>query len=134
MKAHLIRSMLTSSLLPGGSWMRRQGSSSHLKAHMAPLLLPTAWVKTLAGGREVRPSPWAHTWPIARLSVPFLGIRRFVLAGAGRAVPAFGPGQLFAVSQRAAGQRLRQTGKHPPTARKLVANSPDNWNKLYAND
>lgn len=228
MNIRLLSVVLASSLLLGGSWKLWQGSYIHLKAHMAQLLLKTAWAKTLAGGREVRPWPWADTWPIARLTVPRLGIRRFVLAGASGAVLAFGPGHLFATPlpgkgnsviaghrdtsfhflsrlrlgdrltiqlpdgtrlrfrvnrlgvvaeddpaplqpsrqprltlvtcypfnallpggplryvvvagripqmQPAEDARLRQAGIHPQTERKLVANSPHNWNKIYVDD
>ena len=43
---------------------------------------------------EPRRSPWADTWPVARLTVPRLGIERYVLAGADGAAMAFGPGHV----------------------------------------
>jgi len=61
----------------------------------AQLLLETAWSETLNGQMEVKPWPWADTWPVARLSAPDLGISRIVLAGASGSSLAFGPGHLF---------------------------------------
>jgi sortase A len=63
----------------------------HGKAWLAQRLLDRAWTQTLAGGAEVRPWPWADTWPVARLQVPDLGIDLYVLAGASGRTLAFGP-------------------------------------------
>ncbi len=65
----------------------------HAKAGLAPLLLERAWKVALAeGGRAVKPWPWADTWPVARLSVPSLGVSQVVLAGDSGNALAFGPG------------------------------------------
>lgn len=63
----------------------------HGKAWLAQRLLDRAWTATLAGGSEVRPWPWADTWPVARLSVPALDVDLYVLAGASGRTLAFGP-------------------------------------------
>ncbi|MFT5350446.1 MAG: sortase A [Planctomycetota bacterium] len=78
-----------------GMWFIAQGSYIHAKANLAQLLLETAWTETLNGQKEVKPWPWADTWPVSRLSVPRLGISRIVLAGANGSALAFGPGHLF---------------------------------------
>lgn len=78
-----------------GLWFIGQGTYIHAKAVLAQLLLETAWSQTLNGQKEVRPWPWADTWPVARLKVPELGISRIVLAGASGSSLAFGPGHLF---------------------------------------
>jgi sortase A len=78
-----------------GLWFIGQGSYIHTKAALAQLLLKTAWTETLNGRKEVRPWPWADTWPVSRLNVPRLGISRIVLAGANGSALAFGPGHLF---------------------------------------
>ena len=78
-----------------GFWFMGQGAYIHTKAELAQLLLETAWTKTLNGQKEVKPWPWADTWPVARLSAPQLGISRIVLAGASGASLAFGPGHFF---------------------------------------
>jgi sortase A len=78
-----------------GLWFIGQGSYIHAKAVLAQLLLETAWSETLNGQKEVKPWPWADTWPIARLSAPAYGISHIVLAGASGSSLAFGPGHLF---------------------------------------
>lgn len=78
-----------------GFWFIGQGTYIHAKAVFAQLLLETAWSETLNGQKEVKPWPWADTWPVARLSAPDLGISRIVLAGASGSSLAFGPGHLF---------------------------------------
>lgn len=76
----------------GGLWQIGQGAYIHAKAVLAQILLEAAWVDTLNGHEEVKPWPWADTWPIGRLTVPRLGISRIVLAGASGESLAFGPG------------------------------------------
>lgn len=76
-----------------------KGTYIHAKAELAQLLLETAWSETLNGRKEVKPWPWADTWPVARLSAPHLGISRIVLAGASGSSLAFGPGHLFNSAQ-----------------------------------
>jgi len=78
-----------------GLWFIGQGSYIHAKAILAQVLLEAAWTETLKGQQEVKPWPWADTWPVSRLSVPRLGISRIVLAGANGSALAFGPGHLF---------------------------------------
>jgi sortase A len=78
-----------------GLWFITQGSYIHAKAILAQLLVEAAWTETLNGRKEVKPWPWADTWPVSRLNVPRLGISRIVLAGANGSALAFGPGHLF---------------------------------------
>lgn len=70
-----------------GAWIQA-------KAWLAQALIARAWDRTLQGERHVRPWPWADTWPVARLTVPALGIERYVLSGADGSALAFGPGHL----------------------------------------
>ena len=81
-----------------GMWQLGSASYIHAKAILAQVLLETAWDETRNGQREVKPWPWADTWPICRLTVPRLGIDRIVLAGASGSSLAFGPGHLFGSS------------------------------------
>lgn len=81
-----------------GMWQIGSASYIHAKAILAQVLLETAWDETRNGQREVKPWPWADTWPICRLTVPRLGIDRIVLAGASGSSLAFGPGHLFGSS------------------------------------
>lgn len=66
------------------------------KARIAQVLLARAWDATQTGSAEareagVKPWPWADTWPVARLTVPRLGIDEIVLAGGSGEAMAFGP-------------------------------------------
>ncbi len=85
-------------LLLCGMWQIGSASYIHAKAILAQVLLEAAWDRTVHGQQEVKPWPWADTWPISRLDVPGLGIDRIVLAGASGSSLAFGPGHLFGSS------------------------------------
>jgi sortase A len=65
---------------------------THGKAWLAPKLIAHAWQQTHAAGSEVKPWPWADTWPVARLRVPARGVDQFVLAGDSGNALAFSPG------------------------------------------
>jgi sortase A len=91
--ARLIR-LLAAVLLLAGSWQMAEGSYIKAKAWLAQLLLQSAWETTQAGETQVRPWPWADTWPVARLQVKRLGIDQIVLSGASGRTLAFGPGHL----------------------------------------
>jgi sortase A len=79
-------------LLLLGVWQAGQGVWIHAKARLAQALLQRAWNRTLAGEREVKPWPWADTWPVARLRVPAHGVDLIVLDGVSGRTLAFGPG------------------------------------------
>jgi len=83
---------LTACLLTVGLWQIGEGSWIYAKARLAQYLLQRAWSRTLAGETDVKPWPWADTWPIARLTVPAYGIDQIVLNGAYGRTLAFGPG------------------------------------------
>jgi len=78
-----------------GLWQLGGAAIIHGKAWLAQRLLDRAWSATLAnagaGGEEVKPWPWADTWPVARLKVPDLDVDLYVLAGASGRTLAFGP-------------------------------------------
>jgi sortase A len=75
-----------------GTWQLGHGVWIHVKAHLAQHLLQRAWTRTLAGERDVKPWPWADTWPVARLHAPAHGVDLIVLAGVSGRTLAFGPG------------------------------------------
>ena len=86
-------------LLTFGLWHAGQAIYIKAKAELAQVLMQTAWEKTLAGGRAVKPWPWADTWPMARLTMADRDVDLFVLAGAdGRAI-AFGPGHMYGTAE-----------------------------------
>ena len=71
------------------------GSAGYIraKASLAQYLIADAWQQTLvSGGDQIRPWPWADTWPVARLAAPQQSVELFVLAGASGQALAFGPG------------------------------------------
>lgn len=78
-----------------GAGIAAKGGYIHAKAIVAQILLKHAWQKTLAGETEVKPWPWADTWPIARLIVPGHDIDLIVLEGDTGNVLAFGPGRML---------------------------------------
>jgi sortase A len=80
--------MVTGTLLIGQAlWI-------HVKAVAAQVLLNRAFAETILTGHDVKPWPWADTWPVARVEVPRLGRSAIVLAGSSGQALAFGPGQL----------------------------------------
>lgn len=95
MSKHITLKLLLIVLPLCGMWQIGNASYIHAKAILAQTLLETAWNKTVHGQQEVKPWPWADTWPISRIDVPRLGIDRIVLAGASGSSLAFGPGHLF---------------------------------------
>ena len=81
-------------LLLMGVWQLGSGAYVHAKARFAQVLIGNAWDRTLAGEHQVKPWPWADTWPVARLRYPGHHVDLMVLAnGTGRSL-AFGPGHL----------------------------------------
>lgn len=77
-----------------GLWQLGAGLHIYAKAWLAQQLIAASWAQTLDGAREVRPWPWADTWPIARLQVPSADADLYVLADASGRSLAFGPGLL----------------------------------------
>ena len=63
------------------------------KAILAQQLLHSAWQSSMATGEQVKPWPWADTWPVARLRVPELNIDQIILDGDHGSSLAFAPGQ-----------------------------------------
>lgn len=91
MKPKVLRALILGLALVG-IWQLGSGLYIHLKAQLAQHLIESAWSRTLRGEHEVRPWPWADTWPIARLQVPAKDIDLYVLADASGRSLAFGPG------------------------------------------
>ncbi len=81
-------------LLAIGGWQIGEGVFIHAKATLAQFLLERAWSQTLEGESQVRPWPWADTWPVARLTAPDHGVDLIVLDGASGRTMAFGPGHM----------------------------------------
>jgi sortase A len=81
-------------LLAAGLWLTGSGAWIYVKAELAQVLLQKAWAGILDGQQQVKPWPWADTWPVARLVVPGLGIDHIVLEGAYGRTLAFGPSRV----------------------------------------
>jgi sortase A len=86
------RQALIVALAAVGVWQASAGLYIHAKAWLAQRLIAASWASTLEGERQVRPWPWADTWPVARLRVPSAAIDLYVLADASGRSLAFGPG------------------------------------------
>ena len=78
-----------------GALFLGHGAYIYAKAQLAQLLLQGAWERTLSGEINVKPWPWADTWPVARLRSTGHDIDIIVLAGDSGRVLAFGPGHHF---------------------------------------
>jgi sortase A len=74
-----------------GLTMAAQAAWNPAKAQLAQVLLDRAFEQSLASGEKVRPWSWADTAPVARISVPRLGVSQVVLSGASGEAMAFGP-------------------------------------------
>ena len=89
-----------------------QAGYIHAKAWLAQTLISQAWQKTLAGDTQVKPWPWADTWPVARLSVPARGVELYVLAGSQGRSLAFGPGHVFGTAAPGAAGNVATEAVH----------------------
>lgn len=78
-----------------GFYFLGHGAYIYAKAHVAQVLLHAAWERTLRGESNVKPWPWADTWPMARLRAAAHGVDEIILAGDSGRVLAFGPGANF---------------------------------------
>ena len=76
-----------------------QGVYIHAKALLAQLLIDRAFSETVSTGREVKPWPWADTWPVARIAVKRLNVQVVALAGSSGQALAFGPGHVERTAQ-----------------------------------
>lgn len=75
-----------------GAIVLGKGLYIHAKAMLAQVLIHQAWTERLAGAAtQPKPWPWADTYPVARLTMPRLGVDQIVLAGATGRTLAFGP-------------------------------------------
>jgi sortase A len=84
--------VLAVALAAVGVWQVGHGVWIYAKARLAQHLLQRAWARTLAGESDVRPWPWADTWPVARLRVPAHGADLIVLDGVSGRTLAWAPG------------------------------------------
>jgi sortase A len=90
------RSLLVFALLMLGAGFLLLGRRVYMevKALAAQRLIDRAFAAHLVDGRPHRPWSWADTYPIARLELDRLQVRRSVLAGASGSSLAFGAGHV----------------------------------------
>lgn len=81
-------------LLCAGFTLGARGAYLNAKAALAGLLLDRAWQAARLTGSAVKPWPWADLYPVARLSIPSLGLDQLVLNDANPRALAFGPAHL----------------------------------------
>lgn len=77
-----------------GLGLTGKGTYIRAKADLAMFLLRSSWQETIEKGVDIKPWPWADTWPVARLIVPEHEIDLVVLEGDSGNVLAFGPGHM----------------------------------------
>ena len=95
----MIRVAATILLACAGLLLVGQGVYIHAKALLAQLLIDRAFSETASTGREVKPWPWADTWPVARIAVKRLNVQVVALAGSSGQALAFGPGHVERTAQ-----------------------------------
>jgi sortase A len=95
--------MVSASCFMFGAWQLGEGAWLEAKARLAQLLLQQAWSQTLDGEQQVRPWPWADTWPVARMQVQRLGVDQIVLSDASGRSMAFGPGHVTGTGRPGSG-------------------------------
>jgi sortase A len=86
--------IVTAVLMTWGVSQLGQGTWIYAKAELAQHLLGRAWERTLRGEAEVKPWPWADTWPMARLQISKYDVDLILLEGASGRTLAFGPGHV----------------------------------------
>ncbi len=72
-------------------WQYNQNSGD-IRGWIAHTLLHTAWIRTQASGKYIKPWPDANIYPIARLSIPRLNIEQIILSSAGEGMSVFALG------------------------------------------
>jgi len=77
-------SLVVGIIIGMGLWQVTPAQTTYLHAWLTNGLLHTAWVRMQNSGEQVKPWPWAETWPIARLVMPANSIEKMVLADASK--------------------------------------------------
>lgn len=83
--------ILIAALLVSGAAITARALYIPVKAEVAQVLLARAFDRSLVSGEPVKPWSWADTAPVARISVPSLGVSEIVLSGGSGEAMAFGP-------------------------------------------
>ena len=99
----IIAAILLTGLFAVGGWQLGHGLYIKAKAQVAQMLLDSAWEESLRTGTPHKAWNWADAWPVARLTVPRLGISEIVLSNASGEALAFGPGNMSSTELSAKG-------------------------------
>ena len=94
MKKHKVFRKLAFILFLTGLCLIGRGTYIPAKAELAEYLLRSSWQKTIEERGNIKPWPWADTWPVARMVIPNHGVDLVVLEGDSGNVLAFGPGHM----------------------------------------
>ncbi len=78
-------------ILIAGLWLVGQGALIPAKAVLAQVLLDRAFARSVSARAPVKAWPWADSAPVARITVPRLGVTEIVLSGGSGEAMAFGP-------------------------------------------
>lgn len=97
MAAKILKSV-TAVLILVGLYFLGTGLWIPTKAILAQYLLKNAWHRSTILHADVKPWPWADSWPVGRLRNDRLGVDLIILEGDSGEVLAFGPGHLSASS------------------------------------
>lgn len=87
----VLPTLLLAALCLAGLALVARGAVIPAKAWVAQILLDRAFDRSLASHQPVKPWPWADTVPVARITVPHLGVSEIVLSGGSGQAMAFGP-------------------------------------------
>jgi sortase A len=87
----VLSTLLLAALCVAGLALMAQGAVIPAKAWAAQILLNRAFDASVARHKSVRPWPWADTAPVARVTLPRLGVSQIVLSGGSGQAMAFGP-------------------------------------------
>lgn len=110
MRRALFLSFAIGTLFCGGT-LTAQALYIPVKAGVAQILLDRAFERSVANGASVKPWDWADTAPMARITIPHLGVSEVVLSGASGEAMAFGPTVLLDDPAR----RITVLGAHRDT-------------------
>ena len=94
MKRTTRAAFVAATLLLSGSFLLARAGWVKAKGAVGEILIHRALVLTLEDGRARQPWSWADMHPVARLSVPRLGIERPILSNASGPALAFGIGHV----------------------------------------
>lgn len=85
-------------LLCLGFWQLGRGTDTPARAWAAQQLMQRSWEQVAVGDTRLSAWPWAHSWPLARLSAKSGKVDLIVLAGGTGGTLGIGPSHLSASS------------------------------------